>query len=121
MREEFMIALRRDSVELERDLVDQRVDAAFERVYQDPDSAAEYLRSVLDRDGLRAFKQYELAMLRALKHAARSGIGCTGTPRLDLNAASHATIPVAPPPAEEPLLVTAGPEPDQVLRVGFRG
>ena len=121
MREELMVALRRDSVELERDLVDQRVDAAYERVYQDSEPAAEYLRSILDPEGQRAFKQFEQAMFRALKHAARSGIGCTGTPRLDLDAAARPTIPVAPPPAEAPLIVTPGPDTDQVLRVGFRG
>jgi hypothetical protein len=121
MREELMVALRRDSAELEQEMVEQRVDAAFERVYQDLEPAADYLRSTLDPQGLRAFKQYEAAVQRALEYAARSGVGCTGKRRLDLGENSRRTIPVVVPPVEAlPAPLTAA-EPDQVLRVGFRG
>ena len=121
MREELMVALRRDSAELERELVEQRIDSAFERVYEYLVPAADYLQSILDPEGLRAFKQYEAAVLQALEHAARSGIGCTGKRRLDLSEATRRSIPVVTPPVEALPTPPPGAEPDQVLRVGFRG
>lgn len=121
MREELMVALRRDSVELERELVEQRVDSAFEQVYEYLEPAADYLRSILDEQGLRAFKQYEAAVLKALEHAARSGVGCTGKRRIDLSEAPRRAIPLAQTPAEPLLPLPPAADPDQVLRVNFRG
>lgn len=121
MREELMVALRRDSAELEKELIEQRVDAAFEKVYEYLEPAADYLRSILDSQGQRAFKQYEAAVLQALEHAARSGVGCAGRRRTDLNDAPRRAIPVARPPVEPLLPPPPAAEPDQVLRVGFRG
>lgn len=76
MREEYTLALRRESYELERELVDRRIDDAFERVYEYLDPAAAYLRQVCDDEGRRALQQLERAYLQALEVAARSGLGC---------------------------------------------
>lgn len=123
-RAELMVALRRDSAEIERDLVEQRVEAAYERVYEYLGPAADYLREILEEigshEGLRALRMCEDAFHTALMHAARSGIGCSARPLLDLSDAPRRRIPMAaeaaptapPPPA---------PNPDQLLRVGFRG
>ena len=121
MRAELMLALRRDSAELEHEVVEQRLDAAYERVYEYLEPAAAYLRSVLDAQGLRAFKQYEAACQQALEHAARSGVGCTVKRRLELSDAPRRTIPTVAPaePALTPPPLEA--DPDHVLRVGFRG
>lgn len=119
MRAELMLALRRDSAELEQELIEQRVEAAYERFYEYLDPAATYLRSVLDEDGLRALKQIERAFHSALEETARSGLGCIAGRRIDRLAAPRRdlTTPLinhaeAAPPAAEP---------DQVIHVGFRG
>jgi CHASE1-domain containing sensor protein len=121
MRAELMLALRRDSAELEHEAVEQRVDAAYERVYEYLEPAAAYLRSILDDQGLRAFRQYEAAVQQALEFAARSGVGFTAKRRLELSDAPRRTIPTVAP--AEPILTTPPIEadPDHVLRVGFRG
>lgn len=110
MRAELMLALRRDSAELEHQVVEQRVDAAYERVYEYLEPAAAYLRSILDDQGLRAFKQYEAAVQQAIEHAARSGVGCTVERRLELSDAPRRTIPTVAP--TEPALTTPPIEAD---------
>ena len=67
MRAEMMLALRRDSAELEHEVVEQRVDAAYERVYEYLEPAAAYLRSILNAQGLKAFEQYEAASQQAVE------------------------------------------------------
>ena len=121
MRAEMMLALRRDSAELEHEVVEQRVDAAYERVYEYLEPAAAYLRSILNAQGLKAFEQYEAASQQAVEHAARSGVGCTVKRRLELSDAPRRTIPTVAP--VEPVLTTPPLEadPDHVVRVGFRG
>lgn len=76
MREEFTLAMHRESYELERELVDRRIDEAFARVYDYLEPAANYLRDVCDGEARRALDQLELAYFKALEVAARSGIGC---------------------------------------------
>ena len=75
MREEFTLALHRESSELEWELIDRRIDEAFAQVYEYLEPAADYLRSVCDDDGCRALDQLERAYLKALEVAARSGLG----------------------------------------------
>lgn len=77
MREEYMLAVRRESYELERELVDRRIDEAFDLVYQELDAAATFLRAVCDAEGHRALDQLERAYAKAVEYAARSGIGGT--------------------------------------------
>jgi hypothetical protein len=76
MRAEYQLAMRRESSELEKTLIDQRIDQAFEQVYDYLEPAANYLRQTCDGEGLRALEQLERAYQQALEHAARSGIGC---------------------------------------------
>jgi hypothetical protein len=76
MREEYMLAVRRESLELETELVDRRIDEAFEAVYEFLEPASAQLHAILDPDGCRALDQLERAYVKALEVAARSGLGC---------------------------------------------
>jgi len=76
MRAQYQLVMRRESPELEKVLIDQRIDQAFEQVYDYLEPAANYLRQTCDDEGLRALEQMERAYQQALEHAARSGIGC---------------------------------------------
>lgn len=75
-RLEFMLAMRRASTEMEKELVDRRIDEAFEQVYDYLEPAAAFLRATCDDEGRRALAQLERAYQRALEIAARSGLGC---------------------------------------------
>ncbi len=98
MRAEFTLVMRRESSELERELVDQRVDDAFEAVYDYLEPAATYLRTVCDGEGRRALEHLERAYLRALEIAARSGIGLRPRLKGDEIPQRRAVIPAAPAP-----------------------
>jgi hypothetical protein len=113
MRAEYTLALRRESVELERSVVDQRIDEAYEKVYEYLEPAANHLRSLLCEEGRRALAQMERAYQQAIEHAARSGIGCQPNRRPTLPQAERAPIPasIALP---EPALFN---DPDRVLHV----
>ena len=75
MREEYMLAMHRESDEFEWELIDRRLDEAFSQVYEYLEPAAAYLRAVCDTEGCRALEQLERAYLRAMEIAARSGLG----------------------------------------------
>ena len=75
-RLEFMLAMRRTSTEMEKELVDRRIDEAFEQVYDYLEPAAAFIRANCDDEGRRALAQLERAYQRALEIAARSGLGC---------------------------------------------
>lgn len=96
MRAEFMLAMGRASEELERELVDQRIDEAFEQVYEYLEPAATYLRSICDSEGCRALEQLERAYFRAIEIASRSGIGCRPSHASDVIPQRRAVIPSAP-------------------------
>ena len=98
MRAEFTLAMRRESSELERELVDQRVDEAFEQVYDYLEPAATYLRTICDSEGRRALEHLERAYLRALEIAARSGIGLRPRLKGDEIPQRRTVIPAAPAP-----------------------
>ena len=74
MREEYMLALGRVSSEMEYELIDRRIDEAFEHVYEYLEPAATYLRSVCDDEGLRALERLERAYMRAMELAAPCGL-----------------------------------------------
>lgn len=92
MREEYTLALHRESAELEWELIDRRLDEAFAHVYEYLEPAAAYLRAVCDADGRRALEQLERAYLRAMEIAARSGLGLRPVPT-DAAASGRASIP----------------------------
>lgn len=96
MRAEFILAMGRASEELERELVDQRIDEAFEQVYEYLEPAATYLRSTCDSEGCRALERLERAYFRAIEIAARSGIGCRPSRAADVIPQRRAVIPTAP-------------------------
>lgn len=98
MRAAYQLVLHRESSELERALIDQRLDEAFERVYEYLEPAARYLRQSCDADGCRALDQLERAYQQALEHAARSGIGCQPVRKSDAIPHGQRTIAPAPPP-----------------------
>ena len=75
MREEYTLAMHRESAELEWELIDRRLDEAFGQVYEYLEPAAAYLRAVCDVEGHRALEQLERSYLRAMEIAARSGLG----------------------------------------------
>lgn len=83
MRVAYTLAMSRESAELEQELVDRRIDEAFEEVYDFLEPAATYLRATCDGEGRRALEQLERAYFRALERAARSGIGCGLPPKSD--------------------------------------
>lgn len=115
-RTAYTFVMARQSSETELEMIDQRVDEAFARVWDDLEPAAIYLRAVCDREGLRALKQLEDAYQRAVEYAARSGIGC-GPNRLADVLLKRRSIPTAPvaPPDMAPM--PAPPEDDTVLQV----
>ena len=116
MRTEYTLALRRESVELERALVEQRVDAAYEQVYEYLEPAASHLRSLLSPEGRRLLGQIERAYQHAIEYAARSGLGCQPARRPTLPQATSTPIPVAPSAAAPPA-VDALADPDRVLHI----
>ena len=120
MRAEYTLAMRRDSAELEQELIERRVEAAYEQVYEYLEPAAAYLRSVLDEKGLRALKQFEISFHSALEETARSGLGCIAGRRVDRFAAPRRALP-APSPIQPVESAPPAAEPDQVIHVAFRG
>lgn len=119
MREEFMLATRRDSRELERELVDRRIDDAFGKVYDYLEPAAAYLRQVCDGEARRALEQLERAYLQALEVAARSGLGCRSASNADFVPVQAVRAPRDIPLAAQP--VEALPNADLVLDVRVCG
>ena len=120
MRAEFTLAMRRESEELEQELVDRRIDEAFGQVYDFLEPAATYLRDVCDGDGRRALEQLERAYFRALQISARSGIGCRPARKADAIPPRRAVLPAAPRPAADDREVAeeaAAPGGDTVLFV----
>ena len=111
MRAEYTLALRRESEEFERALVEQRVDKTFEEFYELLAPATDYLRTILDRDGTRVLDELERAYLQAIEYAARLAIGCQVVPRTD---AARDAIPTAPIYAP---VVERAASPDQVINV----
>lgn len=118
MRAAFTLALHRESEEFERAMVDQRVEQAFELVYEALIPATDELRSRLDQEGRRIFEIVERAYLQAMEAAARSGIGSQAVPRGDVTRNRLATIPHAPAPQPvTPLVGAPTTDPDQVINV----
>lgn len=120
MRAEFMLATGRGSEELERELVDQRIDEAFEQVYDYLEPAATYLRGICDSEGRRALEHLERAYFQALEVAARSGIGCRPSRKSDIIPQRRAVIPAAPRPETDVQDLAANAAPakaDTVLSV----
>ncbi len=93
MREEYMLAMHRESAELEWELIDRRLDEAFGQVYEYLEPAAAYLRVVCDAEGRRALEQLEQAYLRAMEIAARSGLGLRPAPTGAAPGSGRASIP----------------------------
>ena len=93
MREEYMLAMHRESAELEWELIDRRLDEAFGQVYEYLEPAAAYLRVVCDAEGRRALEQLERAYLRAMEIAARSGLGLRPAPTGAAPGSGRAGIP----------------------------
>jgi hypothetical protein len=93
MREEYTLALHRESAELEWELIDRRLDEAFAHVYEYLEPSAAYLRAVCDAEGRRALEQLERAYLRAMEIAARSGLGLRPAPTGVAPASGGTSIP----------------------------
>lgn len=118
MRGEFTLAMHRESEEFERSLIDQRVEQAFEQVYEALIPATSELRHRLDKESWHLFEIVERAYLMALETAARSGIGSQAVRRGDVLRNRLATIPMAPPsPPVTPTIMSPTAEPDQVINV----
>jgi hypothetical protein len=118
MREEYMLAVRRESVELESELIDRRIDEAFEAVYEFLEPASAQLHAILDPDGRRALDQLERAYVKALEVAARSGLGCRTCSRSDALPRQQREIPGAAS-AESPAAPSTPPtlDVDVVLQI----
>lgn len=115
-RAEYTLAMRRESPELERTLVDQRVDEAYEQVYEYLEPAATHLRSVLNSIDRRALDELERAYQKAIEHAARSGIGCRARRKTILPQRSPSLIPAVCDPAAAPDAAVLA-DPDRLLSV----
>lgn len=114
MRVEYTLALRRESEEFERALVEQRVDKTFEEFYETLGPATSYLRAILDKEGTRVLDQLEQGYLQAIEFAARLALGCQVTPRVD---AIRDAIPTAPIAQTFAPVVERAANPDQVINV----
>lgn len=90
-----MLALRRESVELERELIEQRIEEAYANVEEYLVPAFTYLHQTADLEGRRALEAIDLAYTRALEFAARSGIGGRATRHDGATPPSRRAIPTA--------------------------
>ncbi|HEX5504930.1 MAG TPA: hypothetical protein VFW96_20090 [Thermomicrobiales bacterium] len=95
MRAEFMLALRRESVELERELIEQRIEEAYAHVEEYLVPAFTYLQQTADLEGRHALEVIDRAITRALEVAARSGIGGRATRHDITSMPSRCAIPTA--------------------------
>ncbi len=120
MRAEFTLAMRRESEEFERAMIEKRVDEAFEHVYEFLGPVTSQLRALLSDDDCRLLDQIEHGYLRAIEFAAKSGLGCQPVRRSDSVHEQHA-IPyaqLAPQMhAERPERAGNEGDPDQVINV----
>lgn len=120
MRAEFTLAMRRESEEFERAMIEKRVDEAFEHVYEFLGPLTSQLRAILSDEDCRLLDQIEHGYLRAIEFAAKSGLGCQPVRRNDSVHEQHA-IPyarVAPQPQpERNERAGGGVDPDQVLNI----
>jgi hypothetical protein len=99
-------------------MVEQRVEQAFEHVYDVLVPASGDLRNLLTKEGQRVFEQIERSYLQAIEFAARSGIGCQVVRRSGLLRPQRVAIPLAPAPKTvAPVAAPATGEHDQVLDV----
>ncbi len=118
MRAEYTLALRRESEEFERALIEQRVDKAFEQVYEILGAATSHLRAILSKDDTRVLDQLEQGYLQAIEFASRSALGCQVTSRGDALREQRVGIPaaqIAQPTAHATDRATTIP--DQVINV----
>ena len=118
MRAEYTLALRRESEEFERAMVEQRGEQAFEHVYESLVPATNDLRNLLSQEARHMLDQVERAYLQAIEFAARSGIGCQVVRKDSLLRGQRARIPLAA--AKQPVVPTATAataDPDQVINV----
>ena len=95
MRAEFTLAMRRESEEFERAMIEKRVDEAFEHVYEFLGPVTSQLRALLSDDDCRLLDQIEHGYLRAIEFAAKSGLGCQPVRHGDSLREQHAAIPLA--------------------------
>jgi hypothetical protein len=120
MRAEFTLAMRRESEEFERAMIEKRVDEAFEHVYEFLGPVTSQLRALLSDDDCRLLDQIEHGYLRAIEFAAKSGLGCQPVRRSDSVREQHA-IPLAQLApqlhAERPERAGNEGDPDQVINV----
>ena len=121
MRAEFTLAMRRESEEFERAMIEKRVDEAFEHVYEFLDPVTSQLRALLNDDDRRLLEQIEQGYLRAIEFAAKSGLGCQPTRHGDALREQHAAIPLAQrapqPHTERNKRSGDSNDPDQVINV----
>ena len=82
MREEYTLALRRESEEFERAMIEQRVEQAFEHVYEVLVPASSQMRNLLTQEGQHVFEQIERAYLQALEFAQSGNFPESGGRRL---------------------------------------
>ena len=110
-----MLALRRESAELEQQLIERRVEEAYRQVYEYLEPAYNYLYQIADTDGRRALDVIEEAYIRALEVAARSGIGSHAVAHDDTIAPSRRAIPTASVSPYAPATPVEAPGDDTVL------
>lgn len=95
MRAEYTLALRRESAEFEQAMVEQRVEQAFEYVYEALVPATSELRNLLNKEQHHILEQIERAYVQAIEFAARSGIGCQVIRRDSILRGQRSPIPQA--------------------------
>jgi hypothetical protein len=118
MRAEYTLALRRESEEFERAMIEQRVEQAFEHVYDVLVPASSQLRNLLTQEGQHVFEQIERAYLQAIEFAARSGIGSQAVRRNGVLRTQRSLIPLAPAPkVSTPVAAPVTADHDQVINV----
>lgn len=120
MRAEFTLAMRRESEEFERAMIEKRVDEAFEHVYEFLGPVTSQLRALLSDEDCRLLDQIEQGYLRAIEFAAKSGLGCQPVRHGDSLHEQHA-IPLAQLApqlyAERQESTGNATDPDQVINV----
>lgn len=118
MRAAFTLAMRRESEEFERAMIEKRVDETFEHIYEALDQVTSQLREILSDEDCRLLDRIEQIYLRGIEFAAKSGLDCQPIRQGDALREQHAAIPLARlTPQERPAGGVQTTDPDQVINV----
>ena len=117
MRAEYTLALRRESDEFVRAMVDRLVEQSYEHVQETLAEVMDELGALVSPEVRHKLVQLDKTYLRAIEFAARGGIGGQVTPKDKVLRGQRRPIPRAAMPAPVERDGQASADPDQVINV----